>query len=263
MLSALTQGALADALARKQQITESELLDKIAQQAPALDVFQHFKSLKSVGVIAEIKRASPSKGELAEIANPLELAEKYALAGASAISVLTEERKFKGSLADLTAVSAAVTLPTLRKDFISVEYQILEARAAGASFFLLIVAALDDSTLSRLLEFGRSLGMEALVETHDETELERAIAIGAKIIGINARNLSTFELDREIFGRLRNRIPSEAVAVAESAVLGTEDMLRYVDAGADLVLIGEALVKNDPVATLREFLAAGLGRENK
>ncbi len=263
MLSALTEGALADALARKQQITESELLTKIAQQAPAIDVFQHFKSLNSVGIIAEIKRASPSKGELAKIADPVELAEQYALAGASAISVLTEGRKFKGSLEDLTAVSTAVSPPTLRKDFISIEYQILEARAAGASFFLLIVAALDDSTLSRLLEFGRSLGMEALVETHDETELERAIAVGAKIIGINARNLSTFELDREIFGRLRNRIPVDAVAIAESAVLGTEDMRRYVDAGADLVLIGEALVRNDAAATLKEFLAVGFERQNQ
>lgn len=260
MLDTLTQGALADALDRKNLVPESKLLAKISQLAPAIDVYQRFVSLNDVGIIAEIKRASPSKGELAEIANPVDLANQYETAGAAAISVLTEERKFKGSLADLSAVSAAVSLPTLRKDFISIEYQIIEARAAGASFFLLIVAALSDQQLRSLLHFGRELGMEALVETHNAQELDRAIAIGAKIIGVNARNLSTFELDREIFGRLRSNIPADVVAVAESAVLETDDMRRYVEAGADLVLIGEALVKNDPGATLKEFLAIGANR---
>lgn len=257
MLSALTQGALEDALARKSEVSENDLREVVAKLPPAIDVYKHFSALTNVGIIAEIKRASPSKGALAEIPDPVFLAKQYEDAGASAISVLTEGRKFKGSLTDLSEVSASVSLPTLRKDFISTEYQILEARASGASFFLLIVAALDDETLKSLLDFGRSLGMEALVETHSAEELERATAIGAKIIGVNARNLSTFELDRELFGQLRSKIPSEAVAIAESAVLGVEDMRRYVDAGADMVLIGEALVTNDPQKTLKSFLQVG------
>ncbi len=257
MLSALTEGAFEDALSRKSLISESELLAKIEKLPPAIDVYSHFKSLSSVGIISEIKRASPSKGALAEIPDPVDLARRYEGAGASAISVLTEGRKFKGSLADLAAVSEAVHVPTLRKDFISTKYQILEARASGASFFLLIVAALDDQTLARLLQFGRTLGMEALIETHSREELNRAKDLGSKIIGVNARNLKTFELDTSLFGDLRDEIPADVVAVAESAVLQVSDMQRYVDAGADLVLIGEALVKNDPAKTLKEFLAVG------
>ncbi|GAA1514220.1 indole-3-glycerol phosphate synthase TrpC [Agromyces terreus] len=209
----------------------------------------------SRAVIAEIKRASPSRGSLASIDDPAALARLYELGGASAISVLTEERKFKGSLDDLEAVRAAVAIPVLRKDFIATPYQVFEARAAGADLVLLIVAALDDRTLRELFELVGSLGMTALVETHSADELERAKAIGARLIGVNARDLSTFELDRDLFGRLADRFPSDAIRVAESAVLSAADVAHYRSAGADAVLVGEALVTGDPMANLSAFLA--------
>ena len=169
--------------------------------------------------------------------------------------MLTERRKFKGSLADLEAVRGRVSLPVLRKDFIATEYQVFEARAAGADLVLLIVAALDQATLDRLYRLIVSLGMTPLVETHSAEELERAKAIGAKLIGVNARNLSTFELDRNLFGTLVDAFPADAIKIAESAVLTPADVAHYRAAGADVVLVGEALVTGDPVATLKQFLA--------
>jgi indole-3-glycerol phosphate synthase len=171
--------------------------------------------------------------------------------------VLTEGRRFKGSLADLEAVKAAVSLPVLRKDFIATEYQVLEARASGADLVLLIVAALEQDDLARLYALTRELGMAALVETHSADEVDRAVDLGAELIGVNARDLSTFELDRDLFGRLAARIPAGAVKIAESAVLVPADVAHYRAAGADVVLVGEALVTNDPVSTLRAFLEAG------
>ncbi|MEB4616266.1 indole-3-glycerol phosphate synthase TrpC, partial [Leucobacter sp. M11] len=207
-----------------------------------------------IKVIAEIKRASPSRGSLAEIRDPAALATQYEAGGASTISVLTEGRKFGGSLADLEAVRSVVTVPVLRKDFIGEEYQILEARAAGADLILLIVAALDQPTLERLYRFTQDVGMTALVETHDADEVARAVDLGAGLIGVNARNLSTFELDRELFGRVADQIPAGVIRVAESAVLGVDDVTRYRRAGADVILVGEALVTNDPISTLASFL---------
>jgi len=207
-------------------------------------------------VIAEVKRASPSRGALASIPDPALLARQYALGGASAISVLTEERRFGGSLADLDAVRAAVSIPVLRKDFIAEPYQVLEARAAGADLVLLIVAALDDPTLHALHALILELGMTPLVETHDADEVRRAVDLGAQVIGVNARDLSTFELDRDLFGRLAPSIPEGTVRIAESAVSGVADVEHYRRAGADVVLVGEALVTGgDPVAALNEFLA--------
>ena len=171
--------------------------------------------------------------------------------------MLTEGRRIKGSLADLEAVKAAVRLPVLRKDFIANEYQVLEARAAGADLVLLIVAALEQDVLARLHTLILDLGMTPLVEAHSATEVDRAAELGAKLIGVNARDLSTFELDRDLFGRLADRIPSDAIKVAESAVLEPADVTHYRAAGADVVLVGEALVTNDPVSTLRAFLGAG------
>ena len=170
--------------------------------------------------------------------------------------MLTEERRFGGSLADLMAVRDAVSIPVLRKDFIAEAYQVFEARAAGADLVLLIVAALDDSTLAALHSLIVELGMTPLVETHDADELSRAIDLGAEVIGVNARDLSTFELDRDLFGQLAPDMPDGVIRIAESAVSSVADVEHYRRAGADVVLIGEALVTGgDPVASLNKFLA--------
>ncbi|NLA09261.1 MAG: indole-3-glycerol-phosphate synthase, partial [Microbacteriaceae bacterium] len=196
------------------------------------------------------------RGDLAEIADPAQLARLYEIGGASTVSVLTEGRRFKGSLADLEAVRAAVDIPVLRKDFIATRYQVFEARAAGADLVLLIVAALEQPLLVELYELILELGMTPLVETHSAEELARAIDLGAQLIGVNARDLNTFNLDRDLFGRLAERIPAGVIKIAESAVLGVDDVVHYRRSGADVVLIGEALVTSDPVATLTSFIEA-------
>lgn len=227
-----------------------------AATIPALDARAALERGAHIKVIAEVKRASPSRGPLASIPDPALLARQYAEGGASAISVLTEERRFGGSLADLEAVRAAVRVPVLRKDFIAEPYQVFEARAAGADLVLLIVAALDDATLAELHRLILDLGMTPLVETHDADELRRAVDLGAAVIGVNARDLSTFELDRDLFGRLAPSIPDGTVRIAESAVSSVADVEHYRRAGADVVLVGEALVTGgDPVTTLNEYLA--------
>lgn len=257
MLADLTAGAVEDAeerrLARPLDVVEKTAL----AQAPARDALAALAPADRVKIIAEVKRASPSRGDLAAIPDPAHQASLYQQGGASAISVLTEGRRFKGSLADLEAVKASVSLPVLRKDFIATPYQVLEARAAGADLVLLIVAALEQPLLAELHALVRELGMTPLVETHSLEEVQRAADIGATLIGVNARNLSTFELDRDLFGRLAEHIPADAVKIAESAVLTPADVAHYRAAGADVVLIGEALVTNDPVTTLHAFLEAG------
>ena len=170
--------------------------------------------------------------------------------------MLTEGRSFGGTLDDLESVRAAVTIPVLRKDFIGDPYQVFEARAAGADIVLLIVAALAQPLLVELNELIGELGMTALVETHSRDELDRAVDLGAQLIGVNARNLSTFELDQNLFGILVERIPAGVIRVAESAVKTRDDVARYRADGADVVLIGEALVTSDPIETLTEFLGA-------
>ncbi|MCW2834951.1 MAG: indole-3-glycerol phosphate synthase [Nocardioides sp.] len=203
-------------------------------------------------VIAEVKRKSPSKGALADIPDPAALATAYAAGGAAAISVLTEQRRFGGSLDDLRAVRAAVDTPLLRKDFIVTSYQLLEARSAGADLVLLIVAALDDDDLRRLHDEARELGLTVLVEVHDEHEAERAVALGAELIGVNARNLKTLAVDNDTFSRLAPLFPDDRVLVAESGINGPDDVARFVGEGADVVLVGEALVKDgDPAAAVR------------
>ena len=255
MLDSLYAGSLEDAASRQQSIPFSEVEALALSMKPALNALEFLAPSDHVKVLAEVKRASPSKGDLAQIANPADLAESYAAFGASAISVLTEERRFKGSLDDLRAVRARVDVPLLRKDFIANEYQILEARAAGADIILLIVAGLNQEHLVRLKEFTEALGMTAFVETHDGEELARAVDCGARLIGVNARDLSTFETDRDLFGRLRHLIPSDAIAVAESAVRTVADVEHYRRAGADVVLVGEALVTNEPEVLLPQFTA--------
>lgn len=254
MLDSLVAGALEDA-ARRREARPLSVVEREALNAPdALDALSLLQRADSIKVIAEVKRASPSRGSLAEIADPAELARLYELGGASAVSVLTEERRFGGSLDDLVAVRAAIDIPVLRKDFIADPYQVFEARAAGADLVLLIVAALDDDTLHGLHSLILELGMTPLVETHDADEVRRAVDLGASVVGVNARNLSTFELDRDLFGRLAASIPDGTVRIAESAVSGVSDVEHYRRAGADVVLVGEALVTGgDPVAALTAF----------
>lgn len=254
MLADLTAGAKEDA-ARRKEVRPYALVEQEAlERASAIDALEVLAPDERIKVIAEVKRASPSRGDLSEIPEPHTLAQQYESGGASAVSVLTEERKFKGSLEDLEAVRKAVSIPVLRKDFISEEYQLLEARAAGADIALLIVAALDQRTLERLFAFTRNLGMTALVEAHSDAEVDRAVDLGAQLIGVNARDLTTFELDRDLFGRVADGIPAGVIRVAESAVLDVADVQRYRDAGADVVLVGEALVTGDPIATLNAYL---------
>jgi indole-3-glycerol phosphate synthase len=235
-----------------------ETLEELAAQASApRDALAALAPREGVHIIAEIKRRSPSKGALADIPEPVGLATAYQDGGASAISVLTEGRKFGGSLEDLQAVSGAVDIPVLRKDFISTPYQIIEARASGADWVLLIMAGLDDVSVRQLLRVAQEWGMSALVETHSRDEVLRAIDCGAEIIGVNARDLTTFELDIELFGRLVSLIPGGVVRVAESAVADSQDVARYREQGAHAVLIGEALVTGvDPAQRVREFVNA-------
>ncbi|MEO8093812.1 MAG: indole-3-glycerol phosphate synthase TrpC [Pseudolysinimonas sp.] len=257
MLDELVAGAVADASERQAARSLQQVERDALAQHPALDVMAALAPSERVKIIAEVKRSSPSRGELAAIIDPAALAVSYQTGGASAISVLTEGRRFGGSLHDLEQVRAAVQIPVLRKDFIAEAYQVFEARAAGADMVLLIVAALDQAKLQSLHELIAELGMTSLVETHSAEEVERALDLGAHVVGVNARNLSTFELDRDLFGSLADRIPSGVIRVAESAVLEPADVTHYREAGADVVLIGEALVKGeDPVATLQQFLAA-------
>ena len=257
MLEELFAGALADSQRRQESLSTQEVERVALNNIPAIDALLALAPSNQIKILAEVKRASPSRGQLNEIADPASLAKIYAASGASAISVLTEERKFKGSLEDLVAVRAAVDVPILRKDFISNEYQILEARAAGADLVLLIVAGLAQKELVRLKRFIEELGMTAFVETHSENELLRAIDLDTKLVGINARDLSTFETDRDLFAKLVHLVPSEVIKVAESAVRQAQDVQHYRAAGADVVLVGEALVINDPAEMLQSFLSAG------
>lgn len=255
MLDQLLQGSLEDAKSRRQIRPYATVEAEALARPAALDALEFLAPRDRIRVIAEVKRASPSRGHLADIPEPQALAAQYEAGGASAVSVLTEERRFMGSLADLEAVRKAVSIPVLRKEFIGEEYQILEARAAGADLILLIVSALPQDTLERLYAFTLELGMTPLVEAHTADEVARSVDLGSQLIGVNARNLTTFELDRELFGRVADQIPAGVIRVAESAVLGVDDVIRYREAGADVVLVGEALVTNDPIATLASFLS--------
>jgi indole-3-glycerol phosphate synthase len=257
VLHDLIAGAREDASARRSVRSLATVEAAALARDHALDAVSLLAPADRVRIIAEVKRASPSRGPLADIPDPAALAVSYETGGASAISVLTEGRRFGGSLADLEAVKAAVGLPVLRKDFITEPYQVFEARAAGADIVLLIVAALEQDALAELYALAGELGMSTLVETHSADEVSRALDIGADIVGVNARNLDTFELDQDLFGRLADRIPSGVIRVAESAVTSPADVAHYRQSGADVVLVGEALVTGgDPVATIQEFLAS-------
>jgi len=258
LLDELFVGALADAALRSESTQSKHLELAVESMVPALDALQRLRSASFVSVIAEIKRASPSRGKLADIENPGELASIYEGSGAAAISVLTEARRFLGSLADLAQVRAQTSVPLLRKDFIASEYQILEARVHGADMVLLIATWLPPKRLAELLQFASGLGMTSLVETHSEQEIDSAVTAGAQLIGINTRDLETFQTDIGIFERLSSRLPENALKVAESAVKTRDDIVRYRDAGADAVLIGEALVTGDAARLLEEFTSVSI-----
>ncbi|MBT1596472.1 indole-3-glycerol phosphate synthase TrpC [Curtobacterium flaccumfaciens] len=257
MLETLVAGALEDAAARRVDRPYADVERDLDRVASPLDALAFLSPGDRVKIIAEVKRASPSRGAMAAIADPAGLAADYERGGASTISVLTEGRKFLGSLADLEAVKARVGVPVLRKDFITDPYQVIEARASGADVVLLIVAALEQARLVELHTLAEELGMRVLVEAHSGDEVTRGLDAGARILGVNARDLTDFSLDRDLFGSLADRIPDGVVRVAESAVSGPADVAHYRAAGADVVLVGEALVTgSDPAATLASFIDA-------
>jgi indole-3-glycerol phosphate synthase len=250
VLDDIVAGVREDLARRQSETSEADLRARLLEVPPALDPMAAFRRPGS-SVIAEVKRRSPSRGDLAEIPDPAALATAYERGGAAAVSVLTEERRFGGSLADLRAVREAVGVPVLRKDFVVEPYQLLEARAAGADLVLLIVAALPGDALEALHDHARELGLTPLVEVHDEPEAERALTIGAALVGVNARNLKTLEVDPATFGKVAPLLTG-VVTVAESGISGRDDVRRFVGEGADVVLVGEALVRDgDPEGAVR------------
>ena len=255
VLDDIIVGVREDLEQRRRTVGSAELESLVCERGPALDAAASLRGDGStLGLIAEVKRASPSKGALASIPAPAELAAIYEAGGAGAISVLTEQRRFRGSLADLDAVRARVDVPLLRKDFVVDPYQILEARAHGADLILLIVAALDDAQLRDLNALTAELGMQALVETHTAAELDRALAIDPAIVGVNARDLKTLDVDLARAAALLGQIPPQILAIGESAVADVADVEAYARAGADAVLVGEALVTSgDTLSTVQTF----------
>ncbi|MDT0444993.1 MULTISPECIES: indole-3-glycerol phosphate synthase TrpC [unclassified Streptomyces] len=257
VLDEIIDGVRADLAERQARVSLDDLKAAAARAPQAKDGVAALKG-DSVTVICEVKRSSPSKGALAAIADPAGLAADYEAGGAAAISVLTERRRFGGSLEDLAAVRARVDVPVLRKDFVVTAYQLWEARAHGADLVLLIVAALEQEALVSLVERAESIGLTPLVEAHDEEEAERALDAGAKIIGINARDLKTLEVDRSTFARVAPEVPDHIVKVAESGVRGPHDLIAYANDGADAVLVGESLVTGgDPRSAVADLVAAG------
>ena len=257
VLDGILHGVREDLAARQAALPLEAVKERASRRPPALDGVAALRA-PGVSVIAEVKRSSPSKGALAPIDDPAGLAAEYESGGAAVISVLTEGRRFGGSLADLEAVRARVDVPVLRKDFVVTSYQLWEARAAGADLVLLIVAALEQEALVSLTERAVSLGLTPLVEVHDELELARALDAGARVVGVNARDLTTLEIDREVPCRVMAACPPGVVKVAESGVRGPHDLLAYAGAGADAVLVGESLVRGrDPRAAVAELVATG------
>jgi len=257
VLDTIVAGVREDLERRQEAVSMDHLKERASRLPGAIDARQ-ILAREAVSVIAEVKRSSPSKGELADIADPASLATEYEAGGASVISVLTEERRFDGSLDDLDAVRAKVDIPILRKDFIVTSYQVWEARAHGADMVLLIVAALEQNALESLVERIHSLGMCALVEVHDVEEVARAVDAGARVIGVNARNLRTLEVDRHTFSRVAPTIPDGVLRIAESGIRDSHDVVEYARMGAHAVLVGEALVKDaNPRQAVAEMVAAG------
>ncbi len=252
VLDSIIEGVREDLAARRLPL--SQIHEAMENAAKPLDAYA-FLSKSELNVIAEVKRSSPSKGALAPITDPAALAEQYQEAGAAAVSVLTERRRFAGSLEDLDAVRARVTIPVLRKDFMIDEYQFLEARAHAADIVLLIVAALSRSQLKDFYDLSCELGMASLIEVHTAQELESAMEISPRMIGINSRNLKTLDVDTRAFTDLIPQIPVEIIRVAESGISTRSDVQAAQSAGASVILVGEALVKSgDPISAMQELL---------
>lgn len=257
VLDEIIAGVLEDLADRRASVSRADLERAVAQRPPALDPMPAFRG-PWLSVIAEVKRRSPSKGHLAEIPEPAALAAEYEAGGAAAISVLTEQRRFAGSLADLDAVRERVCIPVLRKDFMVDPYQVWEARAHGADLVLLIVAALDDAHLRLLAGEAASLGMTCLVEVHTADEVSRALDAGATLLGVNNRNLKTLDVDPGMFASLAALVPDTVVKVAESGLTSAADAARAAAAGADVVLVGEALVRDqEPRRAVADMIEAG------
>jgi indole-3-glycerol phosphate synthase len=257
VLDDILVGVRAD-LEERQQRTGLDELKSLAATRPACRNPLPVLKGDAVAVIAEVKRASPSKGALADIPDPAALAVDYESGGAAVISVLTEGRRFGGSLDDLVAVRRAVDVPVLRKDFVVSSYQLWEARAHGADVVLLIAAALEQNALLSLVERARSLGLTPLVEVHTVEEALRAVDAGADVVGINARDLHTLSVDRAVCERVAAHLPAGVVRVFESGVRGPHDVMEYARAGADAVLVGESLVTGrDPRSAVADLVAAG------
>ncbi|ASY15851.1 indole-3-glycerol phosphate synthase [Candidatus Planktophila sulfonica] len=252
VLDSIIEGVREDLAARR--IPLGQIHKRMEETAPALDAHS-FLSRDDMNVIAEVKRSSPSKGELATITDPASLAGQYQEAGAAAVSVLTERRRFGGSLEDLDAVRKRITIPVLRKDFMVDEYQFLEARAHGADIVLLIVAALSKSQLRDFYDLATELGMASLIEVHTAQELESAMDIEPRIIGVNSRNLKTLDVDSAAFADLIPRIPADVIRVAESGIATRSDVEFAQNAGATAILVGETLVKSgNPISAMQELL---------
>ena len=252
VLDSIIESVREDLAARRLPL--AQIHQRMEQTAPAMDAHS-FLTRADMNVIAEVKRSSPSKGSLATISDPASLAEQYQEAGAAAVSVLTEKRRFGGSLDDLDAVRERITIPVLRKDFMVDEYQFLEARAHGADIVLLIVAALSKSQLKDFYDLATELGMAALVEIHTARELDSAMEIEPRIIGVNARNLKTLDVDNAAFADLIPRIPSDVIRVAESGIATRSHVEFAQKAGATVILVGESLVKSgDPISAMQELI---------
>ncbi len=255
VLDSIIEGVREDLAQRRKPLAQ---IQEELSRAPEVVDSHRLLSRSGMQVIAEVKRSSPSKGELAQILDPAELAKSYEAAGASAVSVLTESRRFGGSLKDLDVVRSAVNVPVLRKDFMVDEYQFYEARAHGADIILLIVAALSKNQLHDFADLTKSLGMHALIEVHTEDELIRALEISPSIVGVNSRNLKTLEVDPQVFSSLIPQIPENIIRVAESGISSADDVGFAKKCGANAVLVGETLVKGSDVAlTMRTLLAQG------
>jgi len=255
MLEQMLDHKRAEVAERRREVPLTEVRRLAETAPPARDFLARLRG-ERVALLAEVKRASPSRGSLAPALEPAALAQLYERAGAAAISVLTDRRFFAGSLADLTQARGATTLPVLRKDFVLDEYQVYEARAAGADALLLIVAALPDERVRDLLALSRQLGLRCLVETHSAGEVERALACGAEIVGINNRDLRTFAVDLATGERLAPLVPANCAVVCESGIHAPADVERLAAAGADAVLVGEALVTAADTAAAARALVA-------
>ena len=251
-LESIVAGVLEDVAARQIPIAE---IKKLASKASLPRDAYAALNKSGTQIIAEIKRASPSKGALAPILDPVALAQTYENAGAAIISVLTEERKFGGKSEDLVLVRESVKIPVLRKDFIVTEFQVYETRALGADLMLLIVAALSDAQMKDYYTLATDLGMNVLIEVHDESEIERALKISPKIIGVNARNLKTLEINERAFEDLLPLIPREILRVAESGISTREQVRQAEVSGAKAILVGETLVRaGDPAVAISTLL---------